>query len=191
MDITINSDSINSQKKENRRKEYTQEDYHMPFDKNEANESMNAIKTVGASEKVAQIASKTFEVGKTIKKNASKKVKAVKAKYFLTCIKNILAQSIQMTTLFGKIITRDQMTGMEQLGQILLPTTEIGGSVSITNTFKTETTNQTNLDIQPTILHFKNLTELEHSELNHFPIRSLDSGIDVPRTGRILITTLG
>ena len=28
------------------------------------------------------------------------------------------------------------------------------------------------------------MTELEHSELNHFPIMSLDSGIDVPRSGR-------
>ena len=78
MDITINSDSINSQKKENRRKEDTQKDYQMHFDKNEANESMNAMKTVGASETFARIASKTFDVRKTIKKPQAKQLKREK-----------------------------------------------------------------------------------------------------------------
>ena len=66
----------------------------------------------------------------------------------------------------------------------MLPTTEIGGSVSITNTLRAYTENWTDPTIQPTIIHFKQVTGPGHSDPNHFPIKSLNIGTDVPRSGR-------
>ena len=76
------------------------------------------------------------KLNKTQEKN-----KAGAAKYFLACIDNILAESRRITTPLGKSITRNWVTGTEQPDQILLPTTEIGGSVSIVNTLRTDTEN--------------------------------------------------
>ena len=67
--------------------------------------------------------SKRVDVRETIEKNTSKTIKAVIAKYFLTCVDNILAESIQMNTALGKVITRNQLMGTEQPAQILLTTT--------------------------------------------------------------------
>ena len=54
---------------------------------------------------------------------------------------------------------------MEQRAQILLPTTEIGGSVkyfmSIENPFRTNTENWMDPIIQPTLLQFNQATGLE------------------------------
>ena len=61
-------------------------------------------------------------------------------------------------------MTRNWMVGTEQLKQILLPTTEIGGSVIIANTLRTETENQTDPNIQPTIVHIKQATGEGHSD---------------------------
>ena len=55
-----------------------------------------------ASNKIRQIASKTVDASKTIEQYTIKTVKAVKAKYFLTCIENLLAESKEMTTSIGK-----------------------------------------------------------------------------------------
>ena len=74
--------------------------------------------------------------------------------------------------------------GTEQPAQIFLTTTEIGGYVSIANTLKYGTKNRTNPTIQPTIFHFKQSTKQGNSDWNHSPIGSLNSGIDVPRSGR-------
>ena len=76
------------------------------------------------------------------------------------------------------------MAGMEQPAQILLPNTEIRVFVSIVDTLRTDTANQTDLTIQPTIFHLKEVTVPVHSDQNHPPIGSLNSDIDVPRSGR-------
>ena len=76
------------------------------------------------------------------------------------------------------------MMDTEQLAQIFLPTTEIGGFVSIANTLRTETENWTEPIIQPTIFHLKQENGPGHSDRNHLPIWSLNSGIDVPIPGR-------
>ena len=77
---------------------------------------------------------------------------------------------------------------MEQRAQILLPTTEIGGSVkyfmSIENPFRTNTENWMDPIIQPTLLQFNQATGLGHSDRNQFPLGSLDSGTYVSRSGR-------
>ena len=85
-----------------------------------------------------------------------------------------------MATPLGKSITRNRITGTEQPAKILLPTTEIGGSVIIANTLSTDTENFTEPTIQPTIFHLKQATGLGHSDWNHFPIGILNSGIGVP-----------
>ena len=89
-----------------------------------------------------------------------------------------------MATPPGKSITRNRITGMEQPAQILFPTTEIGGSVSIANKISSETANRIDSTIQPTIINFKQETGTGHSECNHLSIRSLNGGIDVPRCGQ-------
>ena len=76
------------------------------------------------------------------------------------------------------------MVGTEQLEEILLPTTEIGGSVSIANTLRTDTDNRTDPTIQPTIVHIDQATKRVQSDQNHFPIGILNSGIGVPIYGR-------
>ena len=93
-----------------------------------------------------------------------------------------------MATPLGKIITRDWMTGMDQPAQILFPTTEIGESVKysmgIANPFRTDTENQREPTIKPTIVQFKQETGPGHIYRNHFPLRILDSGTDITRYGR-------
>ena len=84
----------------------------------------------------------------------------------------------------GKSITTNRMMGTEQPYKILLPTTKIGRSITIANTLRTDTENRTDPTIQPKILHPKQATEMVHSECNHFPIRNLNSGIDVTIYGR-------
>ena len=69
-------------------------------------------------------------------------MKAVTAKYFLTLIDNLIETS-KLATPNGKIITRNQTTGINQPDQILFQTTEIGGCVSITNTLRYDTENRT------------------------------------------------
>ena len=76
------------------------------------------------------------------------------------------------------------MTGTEQTAKIYLPTTEIGGSVSIANTIRTDTENHKDPTIKPTITHLNQENRPGHSYWNHFPIRSLNIGIDVSRSGR-------
>ena len=73
------------------------------------------------------------------------------------------------------------MTGTKERDQILLPNTEIGGSISIPNTLRTDTVNLLEPTIQPTIVLIKQATGPGHSDRNHFPIRILNSAIDVPR----------
>ena len=73
------------------------------------------------------------------------------------------------------------MTGTEQLAQILLPTTGIGGSVIITNILKIDTANLKDTTIQLTIVNLKQSTIPRHSDRNHFPIYSLNSFIDVEK----------
>ena len=92
---------------------------------------MNASKIVYARETIEkngsniieQIVSKTVGVSKTIEQNAIKNIKAGTAKGFLTCLDNLLVESIRITTLLKKSITRNWMTGTEQPAQILYPTT--------------------------------------------------------------------
>ena len=64
--------------------------------------------------------------------------------------------------------------------QILFPTTEIGGYVSIANTLRADTENQTDPTIQPTTTHFKQATGTGNSERKHSPIGVLNICIDVP-----------
>ena len=54
--------------------------------------------------------------------------------------------------------------------------------MSIANPFRTDTSNRIDPSIQPTILHFEQATGAEHSDRNHFPLSSLDSGTDVPKS---------
>ena len=72
------------------------------------------------------------------------------------------------------------MKGKEKPDKILLPTTEIGKSVSITHTLRDDTENWTDPSIQKTIIHFKQVTGTGNSYWNHFTIWSLNGGIDVP-----------
>ena len=74
--------------------------------------------------------------------------------------------------------------GTEKPDQILLTTIEIGGSVMISNTLRTDTENRTDTTIQPTIVHLRKSTGPGQSDRNHFPIGSLNSGIDVTISGR-------
>ena len=74
------------------------------------------------------------------------------------------------------------MTGTEQPAQILLLTTEMGGSISITNLLGDDTNNRMDSTIQPTISHFKQEAVPGHSDWYHFLIGSLNNGIDVPRS---------
>ena len=76
------------------------------------------------------------------------------------------------------------MMGTEQPAQILLPTTEIVGSISIANPFRTETANQRDPTIQPTIVPFKQANVPGNSDHKYFPIGSLNSGMDVPRSAQ-------
>ena len=76
------------------------------------------------------------------------------------------------------------MNYMEQPAQILFPTNEIEGSISIMYTLRTDTSKHTDPTIQPTRLHLKQANGPVHSELNHFLIRILNSGIDVTSSGR-------
>ena len=64
----------------------------IPFNENEENMSTISIKATepNASDDILKIASKTLDVSKTIEQNASKKIKVVTAKDFLTCIDNLL-----------------------------------------------------------------------------------------------------
>ena len=89
-----------------------------------------------------------------------------------------------MITPLEKSITRNQITGMEQPAKILFPATKIGGSVSITNTLRTDTENRNYATIQPTIFHLNQATRPRHSDQDHFPIRNLNSGIDAPISGQ-------
>ena len=108
--ITTVSDSITPQKKQNGRDEdcpeycqaYLQEDRHISFEKNEENKSTIAIETIepNASNKIEQIASKIADVIKQLK-NTIKTIKLGTAKDLLTCIGNILAKLISLTTPFG------------------------------------------------------------------------------------------
>ena len=182
VDITINIDSITPHKKQNGREEYCQ----IPFYENEINESITMRETTEPtmSNKIEPIESKIVDASKTIKQNARKTINAGKAKYFLTCIDNLLAESRQMTTPLGKSITRTLMTVMEPPSQILFLTTELGGSVSITNILRTDTSNQTNPNIKPTIIHLKQAKVPGHNDQNHFPIKGSNSGIDVPISRR-------
>ena len=75
------------------------------------------------------------------------------------------------------------MSDTEQPAQILLPTTEIVGSISITNTLRTYTENQTDFTIQMTIVHLKQANGPVHIDWNHFLIGFLNSGIDVTSSG--------
>ena len=45
--------------------------------------------------------------------------------------------------------------------------------------------------IQPTIVHLNQATGPGHSDQNHFPIRILNSGIDIPRSGRNIDNLFG
>ena len=83
------------------------------------------------------------------------------------------------------------MTGTEQPAQILLLTTEMGGSISITNLLGDDTNNRMDSTIQPTISHFKQEAVPGHSDWYHFLIGSLNNGIDVPRPGQIIDNQTG
>ena len=54
-----------------------------------------------ANNKIEQTTSETVDVSKTIEQNSSKTVKSVTVKYFFTCIDNLLAESISLTTPLG------------------------------------------------------------------------------------------
>ena len=60
--ITVDSDSITPQKKQKGREEYHQEDYQIPLNENEENQSIIAIRTIESN------------VGKTIEPNASETI---------------------------------------------------------------------------------------------------------------------
>ena len=147
---------------------------------------MNVSKTVEARKIVEQIASKKVEqiANKTIEQIAMKKIKAVTEKYFIPCLDNLLVESRKMTTPLGKSITRNWIIGTEQPAQMLLQTTEIVGSVSIANPLRYDTVIQTDPNIQPTIVHFKQATIPGGSDWNHLPIGSFNIGIYVPISGR-------
>ena len=100
-----------------------------------------------------------------------------------------------MATLIVKSITRNQMTSTEQPAQILLQTTEIGGSVKqsvdIVNPFRTDIANRMETTIQPTIMHFNQATGMVNSDRNHFPIGIWILVLMFPYPGGILVTALG
>ena len=72
------------------------------------------------------------------------------------------------------------MTGMEQPAQTLLPTTEKGGYVSITNIIRSDTANRTDLTIQPKIIHMSKTTGMGNSDRNPFSVVILNSGRMTP-----------
>ena len=92
-----------------------------------------------------------------------------------------------LTTPIGKRITRNLIMGTEQPAHVSLPT-EIGGHVKflvgIANSFRNHTENQTDPTIQPIIVHSNQSTRPVHSDWYYLPLRSLDSGTDVPRSRR-------
>ena len=72
---------------------------------------------------------------------------------------------------------------MEQPAQILLPTTKIGWPESIANTLRIDKENRMDHTIEPTIVYLKQTTRSVHSEQKYFPVRILNSGIDISRSG--------
>ena len=122
---------------------------------------------------------KIVDASKTIEKNKIKTVKAGTEKYFINCIENLLVESRHKTNPLRKSVTSNRMTGTEQPAQILLPTTEIGGFVSIANALSTDTENHKDHTFQPTTVHLKQTTRMGHNDQNHFPIGSFNSGIDI------------
>ena len=82
-----------------------------------------------------------------------------------------------------KSTTRNQMTVTEKTDQILFPTTEIGGYISITNALRTDKDNWRDPNIQPTTVHLNQEIGPGQSDPKKPPIGSLNSGIDVPRSG--------
>ena len=80
------------------------------------------------------------------------------------------------------------MMGTEQTGQISLPTTEIRRSIKhlmgIANPIRTDTENLMDSTIQPTIVQLNWATATGHIDQNHSLLGTLDSGTDVPRSGR-------
>ena len=79
------------------------------------------------------------------------------------------------------------MRGVEQPAQVLLPT-EIGESVKLSvgigNQFRNHTANRTYPTIQPTITHSDQPTGPGHNDRDYSTLGSLDSGTDVPISGR-------
>ena len=136
-----------------------------------------------AINKIEQIASKKF--------NASKKIRAGTEKNLLTCIKNILSDSIRTTNPLGKSITKNPTTSTEQPDKILLTNTEIGGSVSIAEKLRTDTANRNDPTIKKTTVHLNKATGPGRSDRNHFPIGSLNSGITITRSGRNIYNNTG
>ena len=61
--------------------------------------------------------SKTVDVRNKLEQNVIKIIKAVTAKYILTCIDNLLAESIRMTTTLGKSLRTDTVNLMDPTGQ--------------------------------------------------------------------------
>ena len=100
-------------------------------------------------------------------------------KHFKDYLKNL---PNLLTTLLGKIIPRNLMTGTRKPAQVLLPT-EIGGSVKflvgIAHPLINHTANWNDPTIQPTIVHPNQSNGRGNSDQNYSPIGSLDSGNDV------------
>ena len=119
-------------------------------------------------------------MSKTIEQNAREIID------FKSYLGNMIQEAKLLTAQLGKSITRNLMTGTEQPAQVLLPT-EIGGSVQfsvgIVNQFRTHKSNRTGPTIQQTIVQSKKATGPGQSDWEYFPLTSLDSGTDVPRSG--------
>ena len=63
--------------------------------------------------------------------------------------------------------------------------------MDIADPFSTDTENRTDPTIQPTVVHLNQATGLGNSDRNHPPLISLDSGTDVPISGRNIYNRTG
>ena len=64
-------------------------------------------------------------------------------------------------------------------------------SVVVANPFRNHKANRKKPTIQPTIVHFNQATVPGHSDWDYFPLGSLDSGTDVPISGRNIYNHTG
>ena len=115
---------------------------------------------------------RTVDARKRIEPNASKRINPNAR----NCFEQIASKQ--------KEIARNQNTYAPNLKSHLDNLTIPSLNTPLGKSLRTDIENWTDTTTQPTIFHLKKSNGLGHIEPNPFPIGSLNSGIDVPISGR-------